>query len=126
MNEPSQRIVLGDGVWGKATSADPQYLLYPSTRWISSQGWGANWQLDLYLREPTISGQLGIPVTATVLTEEDVPTTWVTPFNWSDIVIAVNIDSPSVVGSSERVNCISTCIVSDTGHHNQSCRLAIQ
>ncbi|SJL13569.1 uncharacterized protein ARMOST_17014 [Armillaria ostoyae] len=42
----------------------------------TSSGW-----VDLYLREPTINGQLGIPVTATVLTEEDVPTTYDTPFN---------------------------------------------
>ncbi|PBK76284.1 hypothetical protein ARMSODRAFT_1011545 [Armillaria solidipes] len=34
-------------------------------------------RLDLYLREPTISEQLGIPVSATGLTEEDFPTTCV-------------------------------------------------
>ncbi|KAG7451926.1 uncharacterized protein BT62DRAFT_926124 [Guyanagaster necrorhizus] len=37
--------------------------------------------LDLYLREATIDGQLGIPVNATGLTQDDVPTTYDTPFN---------------------------------------------
>ncbi|SJL13583.1 uncharacterized protein ARMOST_17028 [Armillaria ostoyae] len=37
--------------------------------------------LDLFLREATIGGGLGIPVNDTGLTASDVPTTWVTPFN---------------------------------------------
>ncbi|PBK76279.1 hypothetical protein ARMSODRAFT_1078463 [Armillaria solidipes] len=37
--------------------------------------------LDLYLREATIGGSLGIPVNDTGLTATDVPTTWDTPFN---------------------------------------------
>ncbi|KAK0465991.1 uncharacterized protein EV420DRAFT_805319 [Desarmillaria tabescens] len=37
--------------------------------------------LDLYLREATIGGGLGFPVNDTGLTEDDVPTTWDTPFN---------------------------------------------
>ncbi|KAK0434779.1 hypothetical protein EV421DRAFT_1275263 [Armillaria borealis] len=37
--------------------------------------------LDLFLREGTIGGVGGIPVTDTGLTKADVPTTWDTPFN---------------------------------------------
>ncbi|KAK0185110.1 hypothetical protein F5146DRAFT_1144316 [Armillaria mellea] len=37
--------------------------------------------LDLFLREATIGGILGIPVNDTGLTASDIPTTWVTPFN---------------------------------------------
>ncbi|KAK0224683.1 hypothetical protein EDD85DRAFT_1027791 [Armillaria nabsnona] len=37
--------------------------------------------LDLYLREATIGGILGIPVNDTGLTATDVPTTWDTPFD---------------------------------------------
>ncbi|PBK93685.1 hypothetical protein ARMGADRAFT_1012498, partial [Armillaria gallica] len=37
--------------------------------------------LDLYLREGTIGGSLGIPVNDTGLTATDIPTTWDTPFN---------------------------------------------
>ncbi|PBL04345.1 hypothetical protein ARMGADRAFT_1022781 [Armillaria gallica] len=37
--------------------------------------------LDLFLREATIGGILGIPVNDTGLTKSDVPTTWQTPFN---------------------------------------------
>ncbi|SJL13512.1 uncharacterized protein ARMOST_16956 [Armillaria ostoyae] len=37
--------------------------------------------LNVYLREATINGNLGIPVNTTGLTQEDVPTTYDTPFN---------------------------------------------
>ncbi|SJL13556.1 uncharacterized protein ARMOST_17000 [Armillaria ostoyae] len=37
--------------------------------------------LDIYLREATINGKLGVPVNATRLTQKDVPTVYDTPLN---------------------------------------------
>ncbi|PBK76331.1 hypothetical protein ARMSODRAFT_222618 [Armillaria solidipes] len=48
---------------------------------IVSQGSLDLINLDVYLREATINGKLGIPVNATGLTQKNVPTTYDTPFD---------------------------------------------